>query len=319
MKHNLRVLIVEDNDGDAILMAREFRIANGGFDVSYDRVETEGEMRAALEKNFFDFILCDYNLPSFSAEKALEILKDLGLATRFYLISGVVSDEKASDMVRRGASDYIKKGELALMVPVILRGLEQDLEQLAVKDELIGILSLALDYKDQSTAGHSKRVTDLTVQLARKTKVSEMEIEHIRIGAMLHDVGKIGIPDSILLKPGKLTPRERTAMEMHPQLAFDLLNRAKSLEKSMDIPYCHHEKWNGTGYPRGLMGERIPLAARLFSVVDTYDALTTSRPYREAMGNMDALEYIRSQSGIAFDPQVVAVFAAMFDDTEAAK
>jgi putative nucleotidyltransferase with HDIG domain len=313
LKHSLHVLIIEDNESDAILMAREIRIANGGFDVSYERVETEADMRAVLEKKFFDVVLCDYNLPSFSAEKALEILKDLELPTPFYLVSGVVSDEKADEMIRRGASDYIKKGVLSRMIPVILRGLEQA----AVKDELIGIISLALDYKDQSTAGHSKRVTDLTVQLARKMKVNEVEIEHIRIGALLHDVGKIGIPDDILFKPGRLTPRERTAMEMHPQLAYDLLSRAQSLEKSLDIPYCHHEKWNGTGYPRGLMGDRIPLAARMFSVVDTYDALTTIRPYREAMGNTDALEYIKQQSGEAFDPRVVEVFAAMFDDGEA--
>jgi response regulator RpfG family c-di-GMP phosphodiesterase len=147
-------------------------------------------------------------------------------------------------------------------------------------------------------------------------KVNEIGVENIRVGALLHDIGKVGIPDSILLKPGKLTPKERTAMEMHPQLAYDLLSKASSLKRSLDIPYCHHEKWDGTGYPRGLMGERIPLAARLFSVVDTYDALTTSRPYREAMGNDGALEYIRSQSGEAFDPRVVEVFTQMFDDAE---
>jgi putative nucleotidyltransferase with HDIG domain len=314
MKPNLRVLIIEDNENDAVLMVRELRTANGGFEVSYERVETEKEMRAALEKQFFDVVLCDYGLPSFSAEEALQILKELELPTPLYLISGVVSDEKAEEMIRRGASDYIKKGGLARMIPVILRGLELA----AVKDELIGIISLALDYKDQATSGHSKRVTDLVMQLARKMKVNEVEVEHIRVGALLHDVGKIGIPDSILLKPGKLTPRERTVMEMHPQLAFDLLSKARSLEKSIDIPYCHHEKWNGTGYPRGLQGERIPLAARLFAVVDTYDALTTSRPYREAMGNADVLEHIRAQSGQSFDPRVVDVFVAMLDDAEEA-
>jgi response regulator RpfG family c-di-GMP phosphodiesterase len=310
MKHSLRVLIVEDSHDDAELMARKLRHANGGFDLVYERVETEKEMCEALEKQPFDLILCDYNLPHFTAERALEILKDLELPTLFFIVSGVVTAEKADEMIRRGAEDYFDKAMLARMVPVILRALEL----IETKDELIAIISIALDYKDQSTAGHSKRVTDLTVQLARKMKINEIEVQRLKIGALLHDVGKIGIPDSILLKPGKLTPKERTIMEMHPQLAYDLLSRAKSLRRSLDIPYCHHEKWDGTGYPRGLKGERVPLAARLFAVVDTYDALTTSRPYREAMGNMDTLAYIREQSGLAFDPRVVDVFVGMLNE-----
>jgi putative nucleotidyltransferase with HDIG domain len=310
MKHSLRVLIVEDNSDDADLMVRELRRANGGFDVDCERVETEKEMREALEKKTFDAILCDYNLPHFNAEKALDIIKELELPTPFYIISGALSDEVANEMIRRGASDYIKKGILDRMVPVIIRGLELD----ADRDELIEIMSIVLSYKDQSTAGHSKRVTDLTVQLARKMKINEVDVAHIKVGAMLHDIGKAGIPDSILMKPGKLTPKERTIMEMHPQLAFDLLAHSRLLRRALDIPYCHHEKWDGTGYPRSLKGERIPLAARLFAVVDTYDALTTSRPYRDAMGNMDTLAYIREQSGMAFDPRVVDVFVGMLNE-----
>jgi putative nucleotidyltransferase with HDIG domain len=310
MKHSLRVLIVEDNSDDADLMVRELRRANGGFDVDCERVETEKEMREALEKKTFDAILCDYNLPHFNAEKALDIIKELELPTPFYIISGALSDEVANEMIRRGASDYIKKGILARMVPVIIRGLELD----ADRDELIEIMSIVLSYKDQSTAGHSKRVTDLTVQLARKMKINEVDVAHIKVGAMLHDIGKAGVPDSILMKPGKLTPKERTIMEMHPQLAFDLLAHSRLLRRALDIPYCHHEKWDGTGYPRSLKGERIPLAARLFAVVDTYDALTTSRPYRDAMGNMDTLAYIREQSGMAFDPRVVDVFVGMLNE-----
>jgi putative nucleotidyltransferase with HDIG domain len=305
----LHVLIIEDSTSDAELMVRALKNADG-FDVDYDRVETEKDMRAALEKKSFDIVLCDYKLPNFRAERALEILEELELHTPFILVSGVVSNEIATAMVKRGAHDYISKDLIARLLPVIRR----ELSLSSSHDELIRVLSIALDYKDWNTHGHSKRVTDLTVQLARKLGINEIDIIHIRRGALLHDIGKIGIPDSILGKKGKLTTSERTQMEMHPQLAYDLLKQVSFLHRALDIPFCHHEKWDGTGYPRQLEGEQIPLSARLFSVVDTFDALTTNRPYREAMSTAEALQYIRSKSGEFFDPMVVEVFVSMFDD-----
>jgi putative nucleotidyltransferase with HDIG domain len=168
--------------------------------------------------------------------------------------------------------------------------------------------SHALDMRDKETEGHTQRVTELTERLARAMDVSEAEIVHIRRGALLHDIGKMGVPDGILLKPGNLTDDEWVLMYKHPQLAFDMLAPITYLKPALDIPHCHHEKWDGTGYPRGLKGEQIPLAARLFAVVDVWDALRSDRPYRKAWPEEQVLEHIRSQAGTHFDPKVVVLF-----------
>jgi HD-GYP domain-containing protein (c-di-GMP phosphodiesterase class II) len=138
--------------------------------------------------------------------------------------------------------------------------------------------------------------------------MSKDEIVHARRGALLHDMGKLGVPDAILFKPDKLTNEEWALMNQHPQFTYNMLSPIAYLRPALDIPYCHHEKWDGTGYPRGLKGEQIPLAARIFAVVDVYDALTSDRPYRKAWEETEALEYIRTQSGHHFDPEVVEIF-----------
>ena len=142
--------------------------------------------------------------------------------------------------------------------------------------------SSALDLRDKETEGHTRRVTEMSVDLARAMGVSDAELVHIRRGALLHDIGKMGIPDSVLLKPGPLTEEEWKIMRKHPVYANELLSPIAYLRPALDIPYCHHEKWDGTGYPRGLKGEQIPLAARIFAVVDVWDALRSDRPYRGA-------------------------------------
>ncbi len=166
----------------------------------------------------------------------------------------------------------------------------------------------ALDLRDEETEGHSRRVTDLTVQLAESMGVDEDQLVHIRRGALLHDIGKMGVPDSILLKPGKLTTEEWSIMQRHTVYALDLLMPIEFLRPALDIPYYHHEKWDGTGYPQGLKGEEIPVAARIFAVIDVFDALTSDRVYRKAWGKDRAVEYIRAQSGEHFDPDVVEAF-----------
>jgi PAS domain S-box-containing protein/putative nucleotidyltransferase with HDIG domain len=169
----------------------------------------------------------------------------------------------------------------------------------------------ALDLKDEETEGHSRRVTALTLRIAREMGVNQEELAHVRRGALLHDIGKMGIPDAVLLKPGKLTAEEWETMRRHPVYAFQMLSRIDYLRPALDIPYCHHEKWDGSGYPRGLKGEEIPLAARIFAVVDVYDALTSERPYRPAWPREKALEYIREESGKHFDPRVVELFLSL--------
>jgi putative nucleotidyltransferase with HDIG domain len=168
--------------------------------------------------------------------------------------------------------------------------------------------SRAMDLRDHDTEGHTLRVTDLTLKLARAMRVSKSQLTAIRRGALLHDIGKIGVPDSILLKEGKLTEEEWVLMRKHPQLARDMLMSIAYLKDSLDVPYCHHEKWDGTGYPQGLAGENIPLVARIFAIIDVWDALITDRPYRKKWTKQKARQYIKEQSGRHFDPQVVDAF-----------
>ena len=191
-----------------------------------------------------------------------------------------------------------------------------NLELLQAYDKTIEGWSLAMDYRDHETEGHTQRVTDLTVKLAQKFNLKDEEIAQIRRGALLHDMGKMGIPDSVLLKPGPLTDEEWEIMRQHPRIAFNMLSPIEFLRPALDIPYCHHEKWDGTGYPRGLKGEQIPFAARLFAVVDVWDALRSDRPYRKAWSEEKVFEYIRSLSGIHFDPKVVEPFIQMMQEIE---
>jgi PAS domain S-box-containing protein len=175
-------------------------------------------------------------------------------------------------------------------------------------DSTIEGWSRALDLRDHETEGHTRRVTQLTLRLAQVKGIGETELVHIRRGALLHDIGKLGVPDHILHKPGPLTEAEWEMMRRHPTQAYEILAPIAYLRQALDIPYCHHEKWDGSGYPRGLAGEQIPLAARIFAVADVWDALTSDRPYRSAWTEARALDYIREQAGRHFDPQVVTVF-----------
>ena len=167
--------------------------------------------------------------------------------------------------------------------------------------------SRALDLRDKETEGHTQRVTELTVKLGRAFGLGEVELVQVRWGALLHDIGKMGVPDGILLKPGPLTDEEWVVMKRHPDLAYEMLSPIRYLRLALDIPYCHHEKWDGTGYPRGLKGEQIPLTARIFAVIDVWDALNSDRPYRAAWPEEKVLDYIRSLTGAHFDPQVVKI------------
>ena len=168
--------------------------------------------------------------------------------------------------------------------------------------------SAALDLRDKETEGHSRRVTTMTLRLAEALGLRGTELDDIRRGALLHDIGKMGIPDAILHKPAPLTAEEWASMRRHPTYAYDLLARIDYLVPALAIPYCHHEKWDGTGYPRGLEGEQIPLSARLFAIVDVWDALSSDRPYRPAWSPERVLDYLRTESGRHFDPHVVAAF-----------
>ena len=173
--------------------------------------------------------------------------------------------------------------------------------------------SRALDLREKEAEGHTQRVTELTMVLAKAMGIKDSELQHIRHGALLHDIGMMGIPDRILLKKGKLTKKEWEEIRKHPTLAFQMLHPVHYLRRALEIPYCHHEKWDGSGYPNGLKGEQIPLSARIFAVVDVWDALNSPRSYREAWTKKKAMAYIREQSGKHFDPRVVKVFLRLID------
>ncbi|HEY2980539.1 MAG TPA: HD domain-containing phosphohydrolase [Anaerolineales bacterium] len=488
----LRILFIEDSTDDVELSLRELR--RSGHEIEYDRVETSAAMQAALERQAWDLILCDFSMPQFSAPQALEQLKASGLDLPFIIVSGTIGEETAVTAMKAGAHDFLVKGSLARLNPAILRELKdaderrerkraetalvQQLSRLSTlrtihtaiassldlrvtlkivlenvtaalktdaasvllmrrgsgrlefaaghgfrtravessslrlgqglagraayerrliqtenlgaspdefvpsqlfagenfvsyfcaplmaKGEVKGVLetfhrsalhpdpdwlnfletladqtaiaidnlilfedlqhsnvdlalaydqtlegwSHALDLRDKETEGHTLRVTDTTLTLARAMAVNESDLVHMRRGALLHDIGKMGVPDSILLKPGKLTAEEWEVMRRHPQHAYDMLAKISYLRPALDIPFSHHEKWDGTGYPRGLSSEHIPLAARIFSVVDVWDALTNDRPYRPAWSEAEALNYIQEQSGKHFDARIVDAF-----------
>ncbi len=194
----------------------------------------------------------------------------------------------------------------------LLEDLQQsNLELLQAYDATLEGWTRALDLRDRETEGHTKRVAQAAAGLARSLGLSGEDLMNFQRGALLHDIGKMGIPDGILLKPGPLTADEMEIMRRHPQYAHDLLQPTEYLRPALQIPYCHHEKWDGTGYPRGLKGEEIPLEARIFAVIDVGDALRSDRPYRPAWSEEDALEYIRMQSGLHFDPAIVEAFFKM--------
>ncbi len=208
-------------------------------------------------------------------------------------------------------------GQAAIAIDNVqmFEGVQQlNLELVAAYDATIAGWSRAMDLRDKETEGHTQRVTELTLKLAQKMGIGGPELIHIRRGALLHDIGKLGVPDQILHKPGKLTGDEWVVMRQHPVYARDMLSSISYLQPAIDIPYCHHEKWDGSGYPRGLKGDLIPLAARIFAIVDVWDALRSDRPYRASWSVEDTVAYIREQSGKHFDPQVVEAFLEMISE-----
>ncbi|MBI3742214.1 MAG: response regulator [Chloroflexi bacterium] len=232
---------------------------------------------------------------------------------------GLTTQKKSRRAVhkpRKKEMEVMKEYSQGLVQKIEEKNIElerSNIQLILAYDATIEGWSRAMDLRDKETEGHTQRVTDMTVRLARAVALNENEIAHARRGALLHDMGKLGIPDAILLKPGKLTEEEWEFMRRHPRYAYEMLSPIEYLRPALDIPYCHHEKWDGTGYPRGLKGDQIPLAARIFAVVDVYDALTSDRPYRAAWSKEKTLEHIQSLRGTHFEPRVVDAFIKMME------
>ena len=274
-----------------------------------------------------DVILLDVMMPGMDGFEVCQLIRKNPLVAEIPIIMLTALDDRKSllDGLEAGADDYITKPydrhELRARLIGITRlnryrklledrvNLEQvHLQLLAAYDATIEGWSRAMDLRDKETEGHTQRVTLLSEKLARLAGISEVGLIFFRRGALLHDIGKLGVPDAILLKPDKLTAEEWDIMRQHPQYAYDMIHPIEYLRPALDIPYCHHEKWDGSGYPRGLKGEEIPLAARIFAIIDVWDALTSDRPYRPAWDEEKTWEYINEQSGKHFDPHIVELF-----------
>lgn len=324
----------ENNIGSLVLIVDDEYI---GRETLQSVLEGEGYQLEMAENGFQaiekakqllpDVILLDVMMPGMTGfEVCQRIRSDPQIAEIPIIILTALDDrESLLNALKAGADDFISKPFDRYELRARLLGItrlnryqkllqeraklrEANTQLLNAYEATIDGLSHALDLRDRETEGHSRRVTEVTVNLAQALNVSEEEILHIRRGALLHDIGKIGIPDSILHKPDTLTEEEWVIMRKHPQFAYDMLSPIEYLRSALAIPYNHHEKWDGTGYPRGLNHEEIPMSARLFAIADVWDALTSDRPYRAAWTEEQALAYIREQSGKHFDPQVVELF-----------
>jgi putative two-component system response regulator len=274
-----------------------------------------------------DVILLDVMMPGMTGYEVCKALRELEQLKEIPILMVTALDDRSSKLtgIRAGADDFITKPYDGMELIARLQGVlrlnrfrriveqrsqieKMHKELLVAYDQTLQGWSNALDLRDRETEGHTERVCALTMQLAREMGIGGEDLQHIWRGCMLHDVGKLGIPDAILHKPGPLTDDEWVIMRRHPEYAYEWLSRIEYLLPALDIPYCHHEKWDGSGYPRHLKGEEIPLAARLFAIVDVWDALTSDRPYRKAMTPEEALAVILPSSGSHFDPRIVDLF-----------
>jgi cyclic di-GMP phosphodiesterase len=336
MPQPLRILLVEDAPDDALLLVRLLR--NAGYDLTQARVETEAEFRAELERAEWDVILCDYSLPQFGAAPVLRIVQEMQRDIPVILVTGTISEEQAVKLADLGAHDYIIKGRYERLVPAIARETREAQsrarERRSASDLRLALAALkttndallerneeslhafvhALALRDNETAGHTERVTLMAERLGRLIGEDNGMLERIRLGAWLHDIGKMGIPDAILHKPGPLNAAEWIIMRKHPIYAYELLYPFVHLRPAIDTAYCHHEQWDGSGYPRGLKGKKIPLPARIFAFPDAWDAMRSKRPYKKAMTKKQTLARIRAAVGTHFDPEIAAVFLPAIED-----
>jgi putative nucleotidyltransferase with HDIG domain len=323
------VLIVDDEPSIPKILCE--RLSREGFDCH--GCSSGEEAQALLQDKNFDMIISDLVMPGISGMELLEEVHAKFPRTAFLMVTGMNDVRTAVLAMKKGGADYlVKPFTLDALVASVERGLEKkglerevenyrlNLEQMVEQrtkqlqvtyDETLEVLGLALELKDDEGGGHSRRVTDYCHEIARAFGLSPEQLKQIARGAYLHDIGKIGIPDAILLKPGKLTPEERVVMESHTRIGYELVSRVAFLKGAAEIVLAHHEWFDGCGYPQGLAEEEIPLSARIFAVADALDAITSSRPYRRALTFTEARAEIARESGCRFDPKVVEKFLSI--------
>jgi len=312
----IRTLVVDDDPQVNQLFTDVLRAE--GYDVA--SVRSSRAVLDLLLRESFDLLLIDIVMPDMDGFELLQRIHALAPDLPIILITGNADVETARRALWAGASDFVTKPCSARELPVIVernlarqalahsRRLGQRRELQRSYEAILDALLSALDIRDPETEGHSERVTAYTMEIADRMGVGPKELYHIERGALLHDIGKIGVPDRILLKTGPLTAEEWAEMKQHPVIGFRMCARIEMLRGAAQIILHHHERWDGTGYPDALAGEVIPLGARIFAVVDSFDAMTTDRPYRKALSYAQAREEILRNSGTQFDPRVVRFF-----------
>jgi len=331
-----RILIVDDEQG--IRRFLSYGLGLAGFDCS--DVSGGSEALSLLETQPFDALISDLRMPGTSGLELLKGVREKHPRVAFLMATAVDDVRVGIQTMKAGADDYlVKPFQLEPLLSALNRAIErkrlekevenyrQRLERMVdqrtgqlrvankrteqAHDETLEGLSAALDMRHNETAGHSRRVTRYCLEIAKALGCSSKQLKTIARGAYLHDIGKIGIPDAILLKPGKLTEEERAIMETHVRIGYELVCSIASLAGSAETVLTHHERYDGTGYPQGLVGDEIPQSARIFAVADTLDAMTSDRPYRRARPYSAAREEIIRESERQFDPKVVKGFLAI--------
>lgn len=301
------------------------------------------EALVALQRQPFDAVISDLQMPGLSGMELLLEVRHKHPHMAFLVTTGVDDVDVGVKAMRSGADDYLLKPlresavvaslenalhkrrleqevesyrqHLEEMVAERTRQLRAALEQVEQSyEDTLQSLGAAIDLRDNETEGHSQRVCRYSLEIARAMGWQDKQLGTLARGAYLHDIGKLGVPDGILLKRGPLTPEERKIMQRHAQIGFDLVKDIPFLADATDVVLMHHERFDGTGYPQGLKGEAIPLSARIFAIADTLDAVTSERPYQRASSFDFARDRIRQLSGTAFDPKVVDVFLGIRED-----
>lgn len=335
-----RILVVDDDQRICKLLT--IKLGLSGFDPQ--SCSSGEEALQLLAKEPFDAIISDLNMGGISGLELLESTRRLAPRTAFLMATGVNDVAVGVTAMKQGAADYILKPfQMDAVIISLRRALEmkrmeaelaeyrQRLENMVehrtkqlkaamqrvelTYDETLEALAAALDLRDNDTAGHSRRVTLYSLEMAKRLNFPTDQLKQLERGAYLHDVGKIGIPDSILLKPTKLTPEETAIMQTHVRIGYELMSRVAFLANAALVVLTHQECYDGTGYPQGLVGEEIPLGARVFSISDTLDAMMSDRPYRRGRPYAVARAEIERESGKQFDPRVVEIFLSIPEET----
>lgn len=319
VRPNARILLIDD---DALVLETFASVlGREGYDVHTAASVSYG--LTLLRSMPFDIMFCDLMMPEMNGLQLLDIVQHEFVEMPVIIVTGYASRDMAREALNKGACDYVTKpcriGELPIVVERNLARhamqrkhmLRYRLALQTSNESILDALLSALDTRDTETQGHSERVTAYTMEIADIMSVGTEDLYHIERGALLHDIGKIGIPDRILLKPAGLTPEEWVEMRKHPLIGYQMCARIEMLKQASEIVLHHHEAWNGAGYPYGLAREDISLGARIFAVADTLDAITSDRPYRAAQSYDAARAEILRFSGTQFDPQVVDVYLSV--------